>query len=190
MKHTILSLVAIIFFSCSDDITIVEIIEDDGDFVELELNKTFLLGEKWYLESIIADEELDLNGDNIASEELITEVPLCDLDSFYEFEKEEEDFVVLDDNETVCEDFISNYGFGSYTYKIIPDGNSIEFETNGFKLLGGLRPSQGPGLTNTKCLMSRDSSFKLLKFDVIGIINFLTVRATYVLRADINDRPD
>ena len=78
MKRTFYFLVVLLSVACSED--------DDGPstdgLVPLELSQDFLVDERWFLDSATASQDIDINGDGIATGDLSSQFPACDLDSF------------------------------------------------------------------------------------------------------------
>ncbi|CAH8295933.1 hypothetical protein EV196_11314 [Mariniflexile fucanivorans] len=191
MKNIVYSIVFLITLSCCDDDNISS---SNNGFLTLETNKNFLLDEKWFLDSMTSKSPIDINNDGVTSTDLMIQVPECDLDSYYVFEANQSNVVVLFEGTNVCSDNFAKYGSSVWSFSVLTDQNKIMFETLGDNLLGGLKnPSsvnQINSFDNVNFLISNDSSYKLIKSE-IQIINKdnNVIIVEYVLRADINNRP-
>ena len=198
--HLIFTLaVFLTLFSCSDD-NEPEVVEGIDGLVNLELTKDFLVNEKWFVDTVTAESEIDINGDGIATLILNPQFPECDLDSFYQFEGTSEDFLNLVDDGIECDEatFFDRFGVGGYVFSIDVENQVLNIELFQSELLGGLSNSTSQvfgGLRDVDFLISPDSSFKLIRGEVQLLVDNGSggtdlVIIDYRLRADIDNRPE
>lgn len=202
MKQRYLICTFVVFltlFSCSDD-NEPEVVEGIDGLVNLELTKDFLVNEKWFVDTVTAESEIDINGDGIATLVLNSQFPECDLDSFYQFEGTSEDFLNLVDDGIECDEttFFDRFGVGGYGFSIDSENQVLDIRLFQFELLGGLSNSTSQafsGIRDVDFLISPDSSFKLIRGEVqllvdngSGGTNLVII--DYRLRADIDNRPE
>lgn len=191
MKKIIFCLSLFVLCSCSNDDDSIDTV--DG-LIPLDLTKDFLVGEKWFLEAAIAKREVDINGDGNATKDLSSQFPTCDLDSYYQFDRTQEDRLVLVDDGIECEDFDERFIVQVYAFEIDTENNQLLFDLNTSQLLGGIENRDGGNdindFENVKCLISPDSSFKILKGQVQLVVSSGIVIVDYSLKASIDDRPE
>lgn len=166
--------------------------KDDDDvndgLLSFELNKNFLIDEKWFFESATSDIPYDLNGDGNKTTDLNSQILACDLDSYYVFEANQPDLVVLREGENECPDNFETYPTVS-DFEVFPDRQVIEIDTGGLNLLG--RFLDVIFLNEIQFLQSRDSSFKLIKSKIRVVDeNNNVVNVDYTLKASIDNRPE
>lgn len=188
MKKISFLIIALIIFSCnSDDDNIIDQNTENEGFLNVPVDKSFLLNEKWFLESATNDTPIDFNGDGNVSTDLKSQVPICDLDSFYIFEQNNEpNTVVLNDSNDTCTNFIDRYGPSVFNFEIIPNVG-IQFLVDQFELLGGFK-----GVTffsNPTFLVKEDTTSKLIIATVRTSINGNIENIQYSLIARANERP-
>lgn len=190
MKKIFLTFFILSILSCSKE----EIKgSEDNDLIQLELNKNFLLGEKWYLYSAVAFSDVDINGNGQATKNLESQFPKCDLDSYYVFEKNQPNIAVLVDGLDECEDNFERFGSNIFSFQLIKSEKKLNIDTDGFELLGGLKNNnsfnQISFLQNVEFFISPDSSFKILKGEIQLIQgNGEIVIVEYSLRSNLNNR--
>ena len=193
MKKILLLLASLAFIACNND--------DDNSIgtvdglIPLELTKEFIVGEKWFLESAVAEREVDINGDGNATKDLSSQFPQCDLDSYYQFERTQENVLVLIDGDFVCEDFEERYISKVYDFEIDAKEDKLKFNLNTSQLLGGIENLDGFNdineFENVKFLISPDSSFKILKGQIQLIADAgNNVFVDYRLKSTIDNRPE
>jgi len=191
MKKFIFPLLIMLLSSCKSD--------DDGDskrsdgLILLESSKEFLLDEKWFLESAFSETAIDINNDGNATKDLISQVPACDLDSYYQFEQSQPNIVVLIEGENECIDSFDRFLGNAWNFEL-KENNKLFIELRTSELLGGIKNTDGfnriDGLFDTEFLISPDSKFKIIKGTIQNIINTGSiVNISYSLKANINDRP-
>lgn len=194
MKKILFILVSLAFISCNDDDDSINPV--DG-LIPLDLTKDFLVGEKWFLEAAVAKREVDINGDGTATKDLSSQFPACDLDSYYQFERTQEDVFILVDDGIECEDFDERFIVQVYDFEIDTENNELVFNLFTSQLLGGIENKDGfndiDRFQNVKCLISPDSSFKILKGQIQFIENTPSadiVIVDYSLKSSIDNRPE
>ena len=193
MKKILLISALFAFCACNND--------DDNSIgtvdglIPVDLTKNFLVGEKWFLDSAVAETEVDINGNGNATKDLSSQFPQCDLDSYYQFEKNDIDFAVMIQGDNICEDSSERFFSTVIPFEIDAEENELLFDLRTSELLGGLENREGGNdidrLYDVKCLISPDSSFKLLKGQIQLVVDFgNTVFVDYELKASINNRPE
>ena len=191
MKNVFIIICFCLIFSCNKN-------DDDdvifNDLIELDINKFFLVDEKWFIDSIESDNEIDLNGDGNKTKDLLIQVPSCDLDSYYQFDKNQSGYVILVDGEDECLDNAERYGANVWSYLVDKEKSKIELVTLGDEILGGIKNAdnfnQIGAIENVKFFVKSDSSFKLLKGEIQLIDNFGNINVVnYTLKANIENRP-
>ena len=193
-KILILPLI-LLFLSCSNDDDGKDSITTNDGLIRLELTKNFLVGEKWFLDSAVAKSAIDINGDGNSTTDLISQVPACDLDSFYQFERFQSDLVVLIDGEIECSDASERFNFFVYDFNIDVENSKLNIDLGIAQLLGGLENNENfndiDGFFNVEFLISPDFQFKLIRGKVQYISssgNNITV--DYQLKASFDNRPE
>ena len=174
------------FSSCKKDDD--DSIDTVDGLIPLELNKNFLLDEKWFFESATSDIPYDLNGDGTKTTELNSQILACDLDSYYVFEANQPDIVVLREGENVCADNFEVYNTTS-DFEVFKERKVLEIDTAGLNLLG--RFLNVIFLDELEFLQSRDSSFKLIRCEIRVVDeDNNVVNVSYTLKSTIDNRPE
>lgn len=185
MKKILFYLAIIFIMSCDKEDT------DDGnngDFFSYELDKSFLIDEKWFLESVTSKTPIDLNGDGNSSTNLLPQINDCEIDSYYQFERLQSNIVILVEGDNICSDSFERYGNRALEFEIKSDNKSIFFSAFTGQFLGGIESSIN-SLNNVEFLSSKDAKFKLLKSEVQIMLNGNVEILIYTLKANADNRP-
>ena len=162
----ILVVLLTINIACNNDDDIPN--EQENIIFDFELNKDFLIGEKWFLNEITAAKAIDYNKDGTPSTDIYSQVQECDKDSFYTFDERQDNIALLYDSTNSCDNFFELYqssqGIGLSEYEIDPEffGGTLDFNENllGNNKLFGSFPTD---LSNVKFGIALDNSFKIIQ---------------------------